>query len=460
MTSSALLAGIWLAGSGSPGLRSGQARSGSQQDGCRVEPTVFEGWQAQQITNRWLELTFVPQLGGRLMQVAFAGHPFLFVNPQYRGQSFPASETARNWFNYGGDKIWPMPEGSQDEKHWPGPISDPLDDGNYAFHVVSQGAECAIRMEGPPDARTGLQYTREISLRSDSSEISFHATMKNASAHPIRWSVQSVTQYDTSDAENPAAYNHDFWAFTAANPQSAYLDGYHVRSGLADDPSYSVNHELFTLHWLNLQGEVWVDSPTDWVAVVDGSSRFAMVERFEFNAAAEYPGKADVIFYKNGPAVEVDRRGTAVLRTSAEDAPFYMEAELNSPMEDLAPGETFTFNTKWFPTRAGQNFKLATGAGVIAEPLATSADGNQTMLTGTFGVFFPGHLAARIYDERDGALRTVPLQSVDPAKEVHLSQQITVPAGAAGISLRLIDQLGTDRGSLGEAHVNHTKEEN
>lgn len=460
MTSSALVAGIWLAGAGSPRLRSEPARSGSQQDACRVEPIVFEGWQAQQITNRWLKLTFVPQLGGRLMQVAFAGHRFLFVNPQYRGQSFPASPTARNWFNYGGDKIWPMPEGSQDEKHWPGPISDPLDDGDYAFHFVSQGAECAIRMEGPPDPRTGLQYTREISLRSDSSEISFHATMKNASVHPIRWSVQSVTQYDTSDSENSAAYNHDFWAFTPANRQSAYLDGYHVRSGLADDPSYSVNHEMFTLHWLNLQGEVWVDSPADWVAVVDGSSRFAMVERFEFNAAAEYPGKADVIFYKNGPAVEVDRHGTAVLRTSAEDAPFYMEAELNSPMEDLAPGETYTFNTKWFPTRAGKNFKLATGAGVVAEPLALSADGNQTMLTGTFGVFFPGHLAARFFDEQDGAIGTVPLQSVDPAKEVHLSQQITVPAGAAGISLRLIDQLGTDRGSLGEAQVNRAKEGN
>ncbi len=389
------------------------------------------------------------------MQVTFVGHSFLFVNPKYRGQSFPASETTREWFNYGGDKIWPMPEGSQDDQHWPGPISDPLDDGNYAFHILSQGAECAVRLEGPPDTRTGLQYTREISVQSDSPAISFHATMKNASARPIRWSMQTVTQYDTSDSGNSATYNHDFWAFTPSNPHSAYLDGYHVRSGLAEDPSYSVNHEMFSLHWLNLQGEVWVDTPANWVAVVDGSSQFAIVERFAFNSAAEYPGKADVIFYKNGPAVEMDANGTPVVRTTAEDAPFYMEAELNSPMVNLAPGESYTFETKWFPTRADAHFKLATEAGVVTEPLAIAAASDRVKLTGAFGVFFAGQLVARLRDKRGELLATVPLQAVDPAEAVRLNKEIGVPAAPATISLRVIDEQGTDRGSLGEAQMPH-----
>jgi hypothetical protein len=366
----ALFASICGAGFAFPLLQSKPVSA--SVSACRVETTVFDSWRAQQMSNRWLKLIFVPQLGGRLMQVIFAGHPFLFVNPKYRGQSFPASETTREWFNYGGDKIWPMPEGSQDDQHWPGPISDPLDDGNYTFGFVSQGGKCTVILAGPPDSRTGLQYTREISIQSDSPEISFHATMKNISTHPIRWSVQSVTQYDTADAANAATYNHDFGAFTPANPQSAYLDGYHVRSGVADDPSYSVNHNLFSLHWLYLQGEVWVDSPANFVAVVDGSSQFAMVERFEFNAAAEYPGKADVIFYKNGPAVEIDQQGKAVMRTSPDDTPFYMEAELNSPMVKLAPGESYTFKTEWFPTRIGSDFQIVTDAGVVSDPLAIS----------------------------------------------------------------------------------------
>ena len=52
---------------------------------CQVKPVVFEDWQAQQVTNDWVQLTFVPQLGGRLMQVGFSGHLYLFVNPVYKG---------------------------------------------------------------------------------------------------------------------------------------------------------------------------------------------------------------------------------------------------------------------------------------------------------------------------------------------------------------------------------------
>jgi hypothetical protein len=450
----ALLTMICSVGFSSPPLNNPASAS---ETGCRTEATMFDGWQAQQITNPSLKLILVPQLGGRLMQATFAGHPFLFVNPKYRGQSFPASETTREWFNYGGDKIWPMPEGSQDAEHWPGPISDPLDDGNYVFSVVSQGAACSVRMEGPPDARTGLQYTREITVQSDSPEISFHATMKNASAHPIRWSVQTVTQYDTADAANSATFNRDFWAFTPANPQSAYMDGYHVRSGVADDPSYSVNHGMFTLHWLNLQGEVWADSPAGRVAVVDGASQFAMVERFDFNAAAEYPGKATVIFYKNGPAVEVDAQGTAVMRTSPEDAPFYMEAELNSPMVNLAPGESYTFKTEWYPTRIGADFKMATDVGVIGEALAVSGSRDHMKLTGTFGVFFAGKLVAQLADKKGSLIATIPLQPVDPAELVKLNQEIKAPAEAEIASLHLIDAHGTDRGALGEAQITYSR---
>ena len=52
---------------------------------CRVEPADYRGWQAQQISNHWVQLTIVPQNGGRLMQVTFAGHPYFFVNPKYAG---------------------------------------------------------------------------------------------------------------------------------------------------------------------------------------------------------------------------------------------------------------------------------------------------------------------------------------------------------------------------------------
>src|SRR5713226_9185144 len=150
------------------GAVQGQSSPGqppSSHDPCVAEATHYHGWEAERLANRWVTLTIVPQLGGRLLQVEFGSHQYLFVNPQYLGQYFPPEP--RKWFNYGGDKIWPLPEGNQDERHWAGG-SDTLDDGVYKLQVLAQGETCAVRLDGPPDERTGLQYEREISLGADS----------------------------------------------------------------------------------------------------------------------------------------------------------------------------------------------------------------------------------------------------------------------------------------------------
>jgi hypothetical protein len=423
---------------------------------CRVESRNFEGWRAEELSNPWVKLNVVPQLGGRLMQVTFAGHAYLFVNPKYKGQYIPpTSEAAKSrWINYGGDKIWPMPEGTQDEQHWAGPVSDALDDGDYSFKILSQDSACTVHLAGPPDLRTGLQYSREISIRGDSPEISFHAVMKNVANHPIRWSIQSVTQYNTAGAANPGEFNREFWAFTPANQHSAYLNQYHVRSGLADDPSFAVKNNLFTLHWLYLQNEVWVDSPGDWLAVIDGSTRFAMVERFHYFEGAEYPGKATVIFYKNGPSLAIDDKGIPNLTSSnPEDRLHYMEAEINSPMVQLQSGETYAMDTRWFPTRMGKEFKTVTDAGVVGSSLAVSSTSKGILLSGIFGVFVPGKLEARLFDSHGTAIANIPLQAVSPSEIVELRVELKVPAPTARVSLHVMDAQGNDQGSLGEARI-------
>jgi hypothetical protein len=422
---------------------------------CKIQPTSFEGWKAQQISNQWVTLTIVPQLGGRVMQVTLGNHPYLFVNPQLKGKYFPPSEGAEKgkWFNYGGDKIWPLPEGTLDAQHWPGPISDLLDDGNYDFKVLSHDAVCTVRLEGPADPRTGLQYSREINLGSDSPEITFHAVMRNATDHPIRWSMQSVTQYDTASANFPKIYNRDFWAFTPTNANSAYDDGYRVRLGPSNDPAYSVKNGLFALHWLYFEREVWLDSSSGWLAVVDSSARYAMVERFP-HPEAEYPGKATVIFYTNGPALEFDDQGMPFLTPSnPADLPYYMEAEVNSPMVFLKPGETYALDTKWFPTRISGRPESATEAGVIGSGLSASRNANSVLLSGSFGVFFPGRLTAYLFDIRGTQTGIVPLQSVSPLDIVEVHTEISASPATARISIHLMDERGMDRGSLGEASI-------
>ena len=425
---------------------------------CRVEDVDYRGWHAKQLSNKWVQLVVVPQNGGRVLQVTFAGHPYLFVNPQYEGKYLPP--TTGQWFNYGGDKLWLLPEGNQDERHWVGD-SDVIDDGPFSFRKVSEGKACEIELTGPADPQTGIQFLRTIRLDADSPRIQFHATMKNTSGHTVEWSMQSVSQYDTADRSRASTgthsdFNHDFRVFAPANPASSYLNRYHVRFGPAENRAASIREDgLFTLHYVHMAAELWLDSIAGWLAVVDGSSRYAMLERFEFAESRPYPGKASIIFWTNGPEVRLSQDGIPSM-TSGEDAsPYYLEAEINSPLCRLRPGESCGLDTEWFPTRAGGEFHGATDAGIVIRPLqAASTENGKLKLSGSFGVFFSGRLVAQLYSEHGASLGNVPIADVSPTEAVSLEMEVTPPGKPARVSLHLEDSNGLDRGSLQEIRVN------
>lgn len=442
------------------GVASAQApdRKGpSSNTPCRVEAVDYKGWQAQQLSNRWVQLIVLPQNGGRVIQVSLGGHPYLFVNPKFAGKYFPP--TQGQWFNYGGDKIWLLPEGNNDEQHWPG-NSDILDDGPFSFRKISDGPQCEIELTGQPDPQTGIQISRTIHLDSDSPRIRFHAFMKNISGHPVDWSMQSVSQYDTSGLNGPAAnppavFNRDFRTFTPANAASSYLNRYHVRFGPAENPAVSVRDDgFFTVHYVHMAAELWLDSTDGWLAVVDGNSRYAMVERFQYEARKPYPGKASVIFWTNGTELRLSNDGNPSLGGDPDAGPYYLEAELNSPMCPLRPGESCGFETEWFPTRAGSEFHGVSDAGIVIRPLqATTLPDGKIRLSGSFGVLFSGHLVARLYNEHGGLLGTMPVVDVDPTEPVTLDKELIPPQKPARLSLHLEDQNGFDRGSLQEVPI-------
>jgi hypothetical protein len=420
---------------------------------CRIEAVDYKGWHAQQIANRWVQLIVVPQNGGRLMQASFAGHSYLFVNPKYAGKYLPPSPN--QWFNYGGDKLWLLPEGNDDEQHWAG-NSDTLDDGPFSFRKISEGKQCEVELTSPADSQTGVQFIRTFRLDADSPRIRFHAIMKNVTGHTLEWSMQSVSQYNTADPNAPSRFNHNFWTFSPTNRSSTYLNSYHVRFGPAENPAASVRSDgLFTVHYLHMAAELWLDSTEGWLAVVDGSSRYAMVERFRYEENKPYPGKASVIFWTNGPSIKLNSDGEATLsRGDEEDSPYYLEAELNSPLCRLRAAETCEMETEWFPTRLDGDLHNVTDAGVISRPIrATHLQSGKIRLSGSFGVFFTGRLIARSYDEHGGFLGTMPVADVDATEPVSLETEISPPGKPGRLSLHLEDRNGVDRGSLQEVQV-------
>jgi hypothetical protein len=425
---------------------------------CRVDAVDYKGWHALQLSNQWLQLIVVPQNGGRLMQVTFAGHAYLFVNPKLAGKYFPPN--SNQWFNYGGDKLWLLPEGNNDEQHWAG-NSDLLDDGPFTFRKLSEGQSCEIELTGPSDPQTGIQFTRTILLDADFPRIRFHASMRNITGHTLEWSMQSVSQYDTSipsaqGAEHATQMNHDFWTFTPANRSSSYLNRYHVRFGPAENPAVSVRDDsLFTVHYVHMAAELWLDSTEGWLAVVDGKTQYAMVERFQYDVSRPYPGKASVIFWTNGPEIRLNSDGNPSLSADPDASPYYLEAEINSPMCRLRPNESCSFETEWFPTRSGSEFHGVTDAGIVIRPLrATGMESGKIKLFGSFGVFYPGRVIARFYDEHGRSVGTAPVIEVDPSKAVSLDTEISPPTKAVRLSIHLLDEGGTDRGALQEVQVN------
>ena len=188
--------------------------------------------------------------------------------------------------------------------------------------------------------------------------------------------------------------------------------------------------------------------------MVDGKSQYAMVERFHYEATKRYPGKASVIFWTNGPESRLNSDGQLSLSTDPDASPYYLEAELNSPMCRLGPAESCSFETEWFPTRSGSEFHGVTDAGILIRPLQATATGEgKIKLSGAYGVFYAGRLLAHFYDEHGRSLGTVPVAEGTPAEPVEMQKEVTPAGKATRVSIHLIDENGVDRGALQEVQV-------
>lgn len=449
-----------------------QASTG-RESGCSVKATHYLGWDAEQLSNRWVTLEIVPQIGGRLIQASFGGHDLLYVNPLLHGQVIPPGGPGGE-HNYGGDKIWPLPEGSQDEQHW-ADAGGYLDGGAFTLRVLSRTPnKCAVRLTGPVNKEIGQRYIRDISIDGDTPLISFHIVMQNMSGYPQTWSEQTVTEYAVSEPAGSENFDKKWYGVVEVNPHSAYpIDSvdaprsvddcdkptggpkplseypkyYHVRSGPDVNDAYEVKDGTLRVHWNDIVQEVWIDSPSGWLAAVNGDTGYTVVERHAIDPNREYPGKASIIFYSSGEPCA--RRGR---KPGPREGPF-VEGEVNSPMVTLDPGETYAMDTTWYPTRMTDDFKTTTWSGVIGKALTATRTADGLVLSGEFGVFYAGNLVAHLYP-RTSEDHTVKLMHVAPTEEVQLQTTIPVPPYTSRVSVHLVDDKGVDRGPLGEVLVN------
>ena len=418
---------------------------------------TYKGWKSTRLANGFVELDIVPQIGGRIIQYKFGGKEFFWVNPQLAGKLPPTSGLDPNgeWLNYGGDKLWPAPQGWDNDEQWPGPPDAVLDGQPYAMEHLpaEENGSAGVRLTGRDDLRSGIRFSRAIRLHPNGTRVSIEATMTNVDDKPRRWGIWAHTQLDGAKAGG-SGHNELMNAFCPINPKSRFAEGYDVIFGEKDNPSFQADNAagMMKVNYQYRVGKIGMDSDAGWIATVDGESGLVFIHRFVFEGDKPYPDGSSVEFWLNGAGRIHAYNKDMVLPANSEENPYVFESEVLSPYARLAPGESYTYKYEWLSTSIGGDYPVVecSEAGVVCEPLAASREGDKLLLTGRFGVFAPGYLRVSLHgDKGEKILSHIVKEKASPLKPVVLNLTLDSPTKAGEAVLEWINDKGDRNYVLG-----------
>jgi len=421
---------------------------------AKVEKTSYKGWNVYRLTNGLVTLYVAPEIGGRAIQMQLGDQDYFFLHPDFVGKVVPPEQNnlQAGWANYGGDKVWPGPEGWSDDNQWPSIPYFVLDGSKYDAEITSNNSnEVAVKVTSPKDPRTGVQFVRTFHVYANTTRIQVDQVMRNVSKRPIRWGIWHLIQNDATDKNDSSKPNPDLYMYVPLNPKSQHPGGYYVMFGDVRHPSYQVvdNGQMLKIQYLYRVGKIGADSSAGWYAVVNGQKNIGFVENFKFFPGMEYPDNSSVESWNDGPGTLSRGPFDQVLADDPKKTPYFFESEGMSPYADLAPGEEYSFPISWSPAAVTNPVRGTVPVGIISDPFSATADGPNVRLRGTFGVYIPGTLEASLFNVMGEEIARETLQPVDPREVVRVDKTLKLPAHTFRVSIRLIDNSGENRGWLG-----------
>ena len=439
--------------------------------GCAGQSRVRQAgqWNDKVLENGLVELRIVPRIGGRVIQYKLGDHAFFWVNPKLVNAVPPQSGLGPDgeWLNYGGAKLWPAPQGWDNDGQWPGPPDAVLDGGPYAMEVLSADpAEQSVRLSSAEDPHSGIRFSRVITVRSGTTCVQVDATMTNIDDAPRRWGIWDHIQFDASNRHGAGA-NENLWAYCPLNAKSRFPRGYDVQYGLVNNPSFKPDYEngMMRVHYRHLVGKAGVDSTAGWVATVDASEGCVFVHRFKYEPDKAYPDDSSVEFWMNGTGQFAAWGKINTQGERPEDIPFVLESEIISPYAQLEPGEDYTFSYKWCSARIPRNSHVVScnDVGVTCRALVAKLKNRTLSLAGTYGVFYEGSIRISLIDAEDRQttlLEAVPISPAEPLNMKQISatlEQSKMPPDAVSIAIDLINNNGKTLGRLAQTKITRNK---
>jgi hypothetical protein len=353
--------------------------------------TTYKGWNALSLSNGLIDCHVVPDLGGRLMQFSLHGHEYLFVNPALESL-FPERIPDKPWMNFGGEKVWPAPQGWDGDGYWPGPPDHILDGGVYECNTENN----LVTLKSPVDKRTGLQIQRQFTVNPDVATIDISATFTNKIDKDIRWSVWPVCQVAVDEQAVEQSQ-----IVCPAKKDSKGNAQYKVLHGLANNPQYMCDEAgNLVVAYKYIVGKVGTDSADGWIAYVNRGSGKVLVMNFDVADGAEYPDGTSLQVWTQGEGATYSRGRVNIHKSDRKVNPPYMEMEILSPLVKLSPGESYDFQytISACTIESGMCIKAASKYGVTVSRIHTEKMSDGLHIKGEFG-FFNGGFFRMVMDE-------------------------------------------------------------
>lgn len=370
--------------------------------------------------NDWLKVIFAPEIGGRIMQINLGGYDFLFNSKlAIVTENYKEKAEAGQWINYGGEKLWPAPQGWGKKTHWPGPPDVVLDGGT--FSLKKNGNE--FHLESEVDSYTGLQVARTVSIDEKSTIIQIECAFENKSDEVKEWAIWPVAQLH---AEN---FEDNCYELVLPLPvQSYYPTGYQVVHGLVNNPQISIKDQQLKLQFQYLIGKINSDSDLGWVAYINRTNGKVYVNFFETEPAQKYPDHSTVQIWTQGRGMIYSRDKIKEFPNDVIQNPPYLEIELLSPLKSIEPQQKvfFSYQIGVSTIALGDSIQHVDKDRITCVPLKFSAEGEFLWVEASYGFFEEKMMELNIQDEKNGKIYYQERFVVNPKSPLKIDRKIEI----------------------------------
>jgi hypothetical protein len=382
-------------------------------DRSLVGPRQDRSYRALVVENRFLTLTFLPDLGGRLYQAVdkATGHPLFYQNPVIK----PSVFGQRGWWLGVGGMEWAVPT----EEH------GYLEYLPWEMSTMLSGEGVTVRAE-TTEQQTGIPITGRVELLADEGRftVSLEGTNSTDTAHPFQMWTNAMLSTGGANRIGPGLQ------FTIPT------DTMVVHA--TEDPGIPGPHE--TIPWPVLGGRdlrrpaVWngylgafSPSPVPFMGVYD-------LRRDEGAAVVHGPGTVGAKLFGFSPSFDrslyTDDGSDYVELWSGAQPTFW-------DYPPLAPGTTRAIHTAWLPLQGIGSLAVASEDGAVGIVRHEDEEGSGDSTTVALATArMVGEAVVVVQIDGREVFRSAPLDlrpdlplAVDLAESVGAGQVVRVEAG-------------------------------